>query len=530
MSIHFHSRAMRRFASLLGLVSMMALSHGVVLRNYSAVLNDRFINFSLSPAVNPTSLYAAVDLSGVGWFLPNPDIQFTLVSRQHLVFASHFSPAIGNNPIRFLSASGELITRKLVSRTVVDDGGNPSDLILMTLDAPIDEFEQVRPLPYLNLASGGDYAGLSLGVLGKRLREGKSEIALVEAAPRTEEGLNPTRFLRFDYSSFFGDASDAYVEIGDSGSPSFVLSGGRAALVGTHSYVEQINPFSIQNFDVFVPHYVAALDLLMEPLGYRMRPVNTAATSLSGEVTVTEPVPRRGKPLNLDFTVSNSGPAVTGNLELELSFEQGEAPDSVSGSGWVVYGAGTRWTLRKARMAAAESGVVTASWAQAPSQESISPRMVWRSDSEADQVVTTEIVLAPSYADWASALSEGGPRDDPDWDRLLNLQEYALGGDAEDWRPELPNGAPLLPVISADGSQVTYCFPERIDKDVRGLSYVLWFARGLADDSWTLEPPAGMSSVTMPYDPAVVGFVKRCVSWPLVTDYEFVRLQILLEE
>ncbi|MEM9235765.1 MAG: trypsin-like serine protease [Verrucomicrobiota bacterium] len=504
------------------------------IRNYNATDHDRFLGFSANPSHNPDNLFAHLDLSGVAWFVPNPDVQFALITRQHVVFASHFLPAIGSNQIRFLDPSGQIVTRSLTVETVVDDGGTPSDVAIITLNTPIDASEDVAPLPYLDLPSGNDYESLDIGIIGWTARTGADSINDVENSPRIPSGLglNETRFMRFDYRPSSGGDDECYFQPNDSGSPTFVETGGKAALVGVHSYVDQQStpPFNIRNYDAFLPHYVGEIDALIASSGYRMRPVNAASTTLGGSISIVESTPRRALPLTLEFTIENTGAETTGNLEVEFHFAAGEEPDSVTAAGWVTYGGGSKWTLRKATMDPADTEVLTASWAAAPSVDSFTPTFTWRSDTVADQSSSPVINLAPSFTDWASGLSEPGETDDPDLDMLVNLLEYAFGGDPEDGLAVLPNGEALLPTVTYSSGTVTISHPERSDKAARGLAYVPEWSTELTAPSWSTTPPVGVISSTAPYAPDVPGFVRRSISWPTSEDRQFVRIGVTLNE
>jgi len=514
-------------------------AQGFEIRIYNAIDHKRFDNFPSAPTVNPNQLFAAQDLSGIGWLATSPDIQYALISRQHLVFATHFASAIGSHQVRFLNASNQVIARTGSSLVTIEDDSSPSDLKIITLNAPIDEDQGVTPLSYYNLTPT-DFGSVIIGIAGKRDESGdkfgvigRDTISTVESTSRTEDygasGMLTTRYMSFDYSKRNGDAHEGLFEVGDSGSPTFTVVDGKAALIGTHSYVVEM-PSKFLNYDVFVPHYASALDAQMAPLGYRMRPASFSPTTLTGTTSTVQPTPRQALPLALEFAIENTGANLTGNLEVEFSFPTGQAPDSISADGWVTYGSGTKWTLRKATLEAAASGTLTASWTAAPIIGAITPTITWRSDTVADQSATPTISLSPSYTAWAIGLTEGGLTDDPDQDQLLNHVEYALGGDPENGLALLQNDEELLPSIASIGSLVVYTYPERVDKLARGLSYVLEWSTDLAPASFSTTPPAGFTSSTAAYVPDVPGFVKRTITWPASEPFQFVRLGISLSE
>ncbi|MEP4077803.1 trypsin-like serine protease [Haloferula sp.] len=510
------------------------------IRSYNATDHKRFDNFPSSPTPNPDLVVGDMDLSGIGWQSNSADIQYALVSRQHVVFATHFASVLGGSAIRFLNSSDQIVSRTGPTLTTIQDGGTSSDLTLITLSSPIDLDQGVSPLPYFNIVSG-DHDGLTIGITGKRDEGsgnkfqviGQDTIDNVEGSSRLVDfgssGMLNSRYMLFEYRKFSGSPDEGRFEVGDSGSPTFVIDNGMAALVGIHSYVGETN-VKYLNYDVFVPHYISELDAEMASLGYRMRPFNFSSTTLSGSSSVVETTPRQALPLTLEFAIGNTGANLTGNLEVEFSFPAGQEPDSVSAAGWVVYGSGTKWTLRKATLASAANETLTASWTAAPIVASVTPTITWRSDTVLDQDIAPSISLSPSYAAWASDLAEGELTDDPDKDSLINQIEYALGGDPENGSAVLPNGEPLLPTISVSGGLVTYCHPERDDKAARGLSYDPEWSDELSDVSFSTTPPAGLNSSSAAYVPDVPGFVKRTITWPVDAPRQFIRLGISLSE
>lgn len=145
-----------------------------------------------------------------------------------------------------------------------------------------------------------------------------------------------------------------------------------------------------------------------------------------------------------------------------------------------------------------------------------------------DQTATPIFLLSPSYAAWAAGLSEGGQEQDPDSDGLVNLMEYAFGGDPESGVMIFDDGGPLQPVLSLEAGEVSLRYPERSDKNSRGLSYVLEFSPDL--DGWSVVPPAGISSTTVSYEPGVAGFVQAVHQWPASSAHRFVRVLVTLSE
>ena len=69
--------------------------------------------------------------------------------------------------------------------------------------------------------------------------------------------------------------------------------------------------------------------------------------------------------------------------------------------------------------------------------------------------------------------------------------------------------------------------PERTDKDVRGLDYVVEFSQDL--ENWSVDPPAGATSSLGAHPPPVAGFQQRVIRWP-ATGRDFIRLRVTLAE
>ncbi|MCP5545283.1 MAG: trypsin-like serine protease [Akkermansiaceae bacterium] len=513
---------------------------GFQIRSYDPTDHDRFTGTIGAPMKNPNQLFANLDLTGVGWRQGVGDIECALVSRQHVVFATHFAGELQNKTIVFLNTSNQLVTKSAPTKVTIMDGADATDLTILTLSSPIDADAGVEPLPYLDLQNFNQYKNKTIGIVGQGPLQnqiqviGRDIIDAIEPAPITVNsgtiGNLTTKYSRFSYVVDSGTADEGYYEVGDSGSPSFVETNGRAALVGVHSFYGSDGPpvTTYELYDCFIPYYIPQLDAQMAPLGYRMRPVNASATTLSGAASVVETTPRRLHPLTLEFDLTNTGANLTGNLEVEFVFPAGQEPDTVAAAGWVTYGSGTKWTLRKATLASSATATLTATWAEAPAVASLTPTLVWRSDTVTDQSVSPVIALAPSYAEWSAGLSLVGEQEDPDDDTLVNLLEYAFGGDPESGALTDSNGEPLLPSVSSDGSNVTLRFPEREDAAARGLSYTVWYSTGL--DTWTDVPPAGAVSNTAVFIPDIDGFVERIVTWPDTELKRFVRVAVTLDE
>lgn len=534
-----------RLVLLLSTLLCIASTHGVEIRRYEAGQHDRFVGTPADPQRNPEQLFSHLDTSGIGWLVERPDIQVALVSRQHLVFATHYAAVLDGRVVCFLGTEGQRVERTVIERKMIREGGEGTDLTLLTLDRPIEASEGVHPLPILDLDSVADYEGRTIGVAGQGpVTNGVQVIARddldqVENDPRylyagPSLGLLNTRFLRFRFPIPEGSSDEGFFEGGDSGSPTFVDCGGCAALVGVHSYTQQLDLYGssndrYENYDVFVPHYAGQLDAEMARLGYRMRRMDAPATALGAHARALQDLPRRGEPLTVEWGLANTGVASAGNVEIELEFPAGQQPQVVAGIGWVTSGGGSHWVLRRTGIEPGEAPVLHAFWDRAPAVDAIAPTVTWRSDVTTDESLASVVAIAPSFADWAAGLPAPGQDEDPDGDGMANLLEYAFGGDPATAGHRDQEGRLLLPRFEADGATARLEFWEREDKELRGLSYRLEYSADLA--TWTAETPAGVTSFIDPAVPERPGFVRRVHTGPTdAASRLFVRVAVSLDE
>ena len=116
---------------------------------------------------------------------------------------------------------------------------------------------------------------------------------------------------------------------------------------------------------------------------------------------------------------------------------------------------------------------------------------------------------------------------DPDGDGIANLLEYALGGDPQSANWQFADGSPLGIQLEVNDGVALMRHPERTDKDVRGLDYVVEFSGDLG--SWSQQLPAGVSTGLIDFDPPVEGFARRVTQWP-ATGKELLRLSVEVAE
>jgi hypothetical protein len=511
------------------LLALALPAQGLFVRGYNAADHDRFTGFKANPVMNPGFIYDASKFTGVGYITSDGDgRQYTLVTPRHVVCTTHNKPDPGQQ-LRFVDASGTVITRTFVAVTVISHPSTgTSDLTLCTLDAPLPS--TVAVYPYLNLANETAYIGQEITVHGFFAKGGRGSIAGFDDV--LGGGLfDESRLFRFDYNTVEGGANDCHFVVGDSGSPSFAMIGGQPALVGVHTTVDD-GGSTIYNYDTFIPHYAAQVDTQLQSSGYRMAPANFTATTLALPAATPSPATlRRLHPGQIDFTVSNSGAELTGNLAVTITFPVGQQPSSLSAPGWVVESAGLGiWNLRAATLAASASLAFTATWTALPALAAINPGISADSDTAPAIIANPSFPLAPSYAEWSTGLAQPGQTADPDGDSLENLLEYALGGDPQSGTMILPGGHPLLPVITHQAGIVSLSYPERDDAVLRGISYLVETSTSPATLAGAITLPAGAALSTAPFSPAVPGFVKRTLTWPADGPKRFARVKVELAE
>ncbi len=515
-------------------------AHCLIVRGYNSTEHDRFTGFPAAPVMNPGFLYDATKFTGVGWWVNNFTMagtiysQVTAISPRHLLTATHAAPPVGT-VIHFIDSTGTLVDRAVQSTTPVPKGvSGDSDLCVMSLVSPLPS--TVANYPWLNLVGGEDsYENLPLVVLGQTPngtpRGGECPTTHSYEEFITATSIGNTRAAAWLYHAVNSPTNSCALSGGDSGGPSFHNVGGQPAVVGVHLAAVTVG-METESYDTFVPHYAAEVDVILAPAGHRLMPVNYTATTLQFPAAAASPAPlRRSNPGSIGFSVANTGGELTGNLALTISFAAGSEPSSLTAAGWVVESGGTGvWNLRAATLAASGSLSFTANWTALADLASITANLTADSDTAAAISVAPTFALAPSYAEWADGLALPGQTADPDGDDLENLLEYALGGDPEGGAMFLPGGHPLQPVITAAGGTISLSFPERSDAFLRGLSYVVETSTTLGSLAGSVTLPAGASSSTAPFAPAVPGFVKRTITWPSDGPRRFARLKVELAE
>ncbi|MCW1884075.1 hypothetical protein OKA04_04995 [Luteolibacter flavescens] len=525
-------------------LALLTPAHGLTLRTYNASRHARFSSgFPGNPVMNPSFLHDATKFTGVGWWYiqGNPsasDTQLTLVSPRHVISVRHLENNFngGNQLVRFVGSDGQVHTRTIAAFTNILDGSDKIDLAITQLSAPLPA--TVKPLRYCNNLSEVQLTGDALMVLGKNhvsgnsVSGGSSTIGPFANLPYDPYSDN-TRVFSFDYLVAAGSADQCYYgpSYGDSSSPAFVDHNGEPALVGLAAVFVGNNPLVYQNFCTFVPAYITQLDAVLNPAGYRMRPVQYTPTTLSVSSVSSPASLRQAYGGSIAFTFSNSGAQATGSAGLTLAFDPAQAPASVTAPGWIVEAMGGGvWSIRKALMPASDSIVATATWTSMPAVATLGVTATAESDTATTVTSQPSFTLKPTYAAWSTGLSEPAEGDDPDDDGLANLLEYALGGNPGSGSMVLSGTQYLRPEISASGGTITLSYPERSDAVVRGLSYIVETSTALDSLAGATTLPAGAVSGTAAFSPDIPGFVKRTITWPSDGPQRFARVKVTLAE
>ncbi len=226
---------MKRFLLTLAPLLLSALAvRALVVEGYDPAVNDRFSSgYPDAPVPNdsPKFLGKGLDWSGVGWWKKDPQYSVTLLSSKNFAYTAHNAPQAGD-AIVFLGRDGHLHeyhVAKLQMTEVGKQGDNTlySDTGVGTFVETVPLDDQVTHYPVAFSEKGIEpFIGKKILTYGHMARVGTNEI--VEGIML--EGM-PSEY-NFDTSGLSPGMGKS--ELGDSGSPAFIVIGGKLALVGTH--------------------------------------------------------------------------------------------------------------------------------------------------------------------------------------------------------------------------------------------------------------------------------------------------------
>ena len=486
--------------------------------------NTIYTGFPNNTAANPGFDYADFETSGVGWYVQDTRRQFAMVSPLHFVCANHFRPGI-NGQVRFLGTDNVERTYEILkTEVIVDASSGATDLCLGTLEEAVDT-SVIHPVAYANLGSDASYAGPGI-VFGKTVRAGKTSFGGVTTTSGTSltgsEQIDNTRFINLVYSFAGVDGDDAFLEAGDSGSPSFLDINGELALVGTNSAVID-NLGSQAALAAFVPFYVDELNAFMEDDGYQMREATPGVTSLTAQGASVGTL-RQAYAGEWTLDIANEGVVRANNLMVTLSGftqepDQATGPDFFGGPG-----TGGSFERHRAFLENGESTSLTLRWNELPAQETISFQVAITADEGEVASFTVELNLLPSFRLFVSGLTLQGELDDEDGDGVANLLEYALGGDVSTRSALTPEGTPLLQQVTLPNETVEVSFLRRTDSLSRGLTYQVLHSADLIEWEQALFDDLTLSEAEEE------GFQKVAFIQNTPADFDFFVLSVTLDE
>jgi hypothetical protein len=532
---------------------LLQSTYGLQVRSYSSTLHDRFLAFPSAPAANPDFIYSDVDLTGVGWYIAPSNTaverrrQFTLISPKHFVGAYHFRPS-ANGSLSFLAGDGVVRTYAIESLSaILNSDGEPSDLVLGTLDTEVGPNEGINFQPFLSLPEAG-YTGQELIFMGHRrpgtptLRAGR---AIFQARSQFGEGtpigantgIKRTEVFSWTYQEnsllFTGNVNDSFTEGGDSGSPSLANVDGRGAIVGIHTAAGTASVLiSSQNisYDTFVPFYVDQINEKTATAGYHMtravpganKPMTTLAVSIDAPETI-----RAGYPVDLGLEISNTGLSeVANNIKLSQTLPAASG-QSASGPLWITSFDGNDLVSRKGGLPVGTSSEITLTFI--PSNPGVfTSEVTFSADEFSESKEEAVLNVIGSYRSWSAGLARAGTTADSDGDTISNLQEYAFGGN-----PEISsvvqegNGEVLLPFLESDSGGRVFTFLRRTDASERALTYVVETSPDLSEESW--ETFSGEMTADSPILLGN-GFERVRVEFPDSDNDCFFRLKVSLDE
>ena len=398
--------------------------------------------------------------------------------------------------------------------------------MIVKLNAPLPAESGITPFPYLNLSKESSYKNTTLTVFGQTRRAGSGKIS--SFSDFSADNIGTTRTYTFTYYTSFGNQDDGYLVSGDSGSPSFALVSNRPALVGLHLAAGSSLGSQV-SIDTFVPQYAPAIDVLLEPEGYKLIPAYPTAVSLAAEIS-NVPL-RQASPSSIEISVANSSAGTASNPRLNLVFPADAIPTNIAASGWIIENPSPGdYRLRRATLAGSASSTATISYDSVPILSEISIQATHSSDGSPSISETFTLPVMETFAGSVSALPLKGELDDPDADGISNLLEYAFGGDPASNSAFAPGGYPIAPQSSGENG-LTFTYARRTDAAQRGLVYETVFSETLESDSWSTALPTGASVAVAAFTPDVPGFEQVTVTIPSAPAGSiFTRVKVTLGE
>lgn len=226
---------MKRLLLILAPLLLSAMGvHALVVEGYDHAVNDRFSSgYPDAPVPNagPNFIGKGFDWSGVGWWKKDPQYSVTLLSSKNFAYTKHMAPQVGD-VITFLGRDGHLHDYHVAKLQMVEIGKRgdetiDADTAVGTFAETVSLDDQVTHYPIAFSQKGIEpFIGKKILMYGHMARIGANEI--VEGIML--EGMASE--YNFDTQGLTAGMGKS--EVGDSGSPAFIVIGGKLALVGTH--------------------------------------------------------------------------------------------------------------------------------------------------------------------------------------------------------------------------------------------------------------------------------------------------------
>lgn len=245
--------------SLITLGFFAALAFGAsgstVIRNFQPAVHDRFYS-----GIDKAFVGDPYDFSGVGF--SSSQRWATLISDCYFISATHYHAGDGES-VTFWETNDS----SGPSHTYTVAGGQQvsgTDLWVGWLDSAVDA--SIARYSILGLPAYADYLGLSLFNYGLTHRVGRN---VLDALSTETIGGSTGDVLWFDYDnddtpSVGGD--ETFVQVGDSGAPSFTVHDGELTVLGIHWAITDDFPATNEgesSVDTFVPSYIASLNAVL---------------------------------------------------------------------------------------------------------------------------------------------------------------------------------------------------------------------------------------------------------------------------
>ncbi|MGF1452611.1 MAG: trypsin-like serine protease [Opitutales bacterium] len=209
--------------------------------------NSRFSSgYPAGPVENTGFVEDASEFVAVGWNANRATQSFTLITPQHIIGAAHFAPSEGAT-IEFYTLQDTVISRTVTARATVQNNGNATDVFVAELNSPIPS----SAVPHALLPETPVLVGDDLVVYGFTALAGSNRIASLGAVASFSGALgggsavsNGPAF-EFTRSTTLTAQGEAMLEVGDSGSPSFVMENGILKIAGIHSALASATGFDV---------------------------------------------------------------------------------------------------------------------------------------------------------------------------------------------------------------------------------------------------------------------------------------------